>query len=149
VDKDKISRAYAITPTCEAGRVFLPERAPWIEEFLDELMMFPAGPHDDQVDSFTQALEYLNRPMPGQGWLDYVEGTVKRMEAEDRAGWGGLWARAASICALKSRFTMQFRWPAPSIISTRTSGRICCSGSTQLWRCLLEPRESQDLSLHG
>jgi phage terminase large subunit-like protein len=89
VDKDKISRAYAITPTCEAGRVFLPERAPWIEEFLDELMMFPAGPHDDQVDSFTQALEYLNRPMPGQGWLDYVEGTVKRMEAEDRAGWDG------------------------------------------------------------
>ena len=62
VDKDKISRAYSITPTCEAGRVYLPERAPWIEPFLDELMLFPAGPHDDQVDSLTQALEYLQRP---------------------------------------------------------------------------------------
>ena len=58
-DTDKISRTYAITPTCEAGRVHLPERAPWLNDFLDELMMFPGGPHDDQVDSMTQALAYL------------------------------------------------------------------------------------------
>ena len=61
VDRDKLARAYAVTPTCEAGRVFLPERAPWLNDFLDELMMFPTGPHDDQVDSLTQALEYLNK----------------------------------------------------------------------------------------
>ena len=59
VDTDKISRTYAITPTCEAGRVFLPEHAPWLDDLLDELMMFPSGPHDDQVDSMTQALAYL------------------------------------------------------------------------------------------
>jgi predicted phage terminase large subunit-like protein len=61
VDADKVARVYAITPTCEAGRVFLPDKAPWLEAFLDELMMFPSGPHDDQVDSFTQALNYLRR----------------------------------------------------------------------------------------
>jgi hypothetical protein len=42
----------------------MPERVPWVDEFLDELLMFPAGPQDDQVDSFTQALEYLQWPGP-------------------------------------------------------------------------------------
>jgi hypothetical protein len=45
---------------------------------MDELMMFPNGPHDDQVDSLTQALHYLNahqmcsasdiRPIGGNTW---------------------------------------------------------------------------------
>ena len=56
-----------------------------MEEFLDLLMMFPSGAHDDQVDSLTKALENLQRPMPGQGWLEFYEVTVKRMQEEDRA----------------------------------------------------------------
>ena len=62
VDTDKLTRAYAVTPLCEAGRVFLPEKAPWMDAFFDELMMFTGkpGPHDDQVDTMTQALNYLN-----------------------------------------------------------------------------------------
>jgi len=59
VSSDKISRAHAITPMIEAGRVFLPEQAPWLGEFLDELSSFPAAPHDDQTDSLTQALNYI------------------------------------------------------------------------------------------
>jgi predicted phage terminase large subunit-like protein len=59
VDADKLSRVYAVTPMCECGRVFLPVRAPWLDAFVDELLMFPSGPHDDQVDSMTQALNYL------------------------------------------------------------------------------------------
>ena len=58
---DKLSRVYAMTPTCEAGRIFVPEHAPWLDAFIDELMLFPSGPHDDQVDSVTQAIEYLNQ----------------------------------------------------------------------------------------
>jgi predicted phage terminase large subunit-like protein len=30
VDSDKLSRAYAVTPSIETGRVFLPESAPWL-----------------------------------------------------------------------------------------------------------------------
>lgn len=59
VDKDKLARAEAITPLIEAGRVFLPESAPWLNDFVNELAAFPTGAHDDAVDSTTQALNYL------------------------------------------------------------------------------------------
>jgi hypothetical protein len=39
--------------------VFLPDQAPWLREFLDEVTSFPAAPHDDQVDAMTLALNYL------------------------------------------------------------------------------------------
>jgi predicted phage terminase large subunit-like protein len=61
IDRDKISRAQAITPLIEAGKVFLPESAPWLTEFVDELAAFPMGVHDDAVDSTTQALNYLRQ----------------------------------------------------------------------------------------
>jgi predicted phage terminase large subunit-like protein len=65
VSKDKITRANAATPTVEAGRVYLPESAPWLEVYLDELSSFPAAPHDDLVDSTTMALNWIRRPAHG------------------------------------------------------------------------------------
>jgi predicted phage terminase large subunit-like protein len=62
VDSDKRTRAEAVTPLCEAGKVFLPESAPWLNDYLDELCTFPAGVHDDSVDSTTMALNYLRGP---------------------------------------------------------------------------------------
>ncbi|MGA9390324.1 MAG: phage terminase large subunit [Candidatus Sulfotelmatobacter sp.] len=59
VDQDKLARAEAITPLIEAGRVFLPESVPWLNDYVDELAAFPTGVHDDAVDSTTQALNYL------------------------------------------------------------------------------------------
>jgi predicted phage terminase large subunit-like protein len=59
VDRDKVARTQAVTPLIEAGKVFLPESAPWLADFLDELAAFPTGVHDDVVDSVTQALNYL------------------------------------------------------------------------------------------
>jgi predicted phage terminase large subunit-like protein len=56
VDRDKLSRAQAITPLIEAGRVFLPQSAPFLSDFVDELAAFPNGVHDDAVDCTTQAL---------------------------------------------------------------------------------------------
>ena len=60
-DGSKIARAYAVTPLWAAGNVFLPpaEHYPWLRDFVDELVSFPAGAHDDQVDAMTQALRYL------------------------------------------------------------------------------------------
>jgi predicted phage terminase large subunit-like protein len=85
VDRDKMARAYAVTPTCETGRVFLPERAPWLNDFLDELMMFPTGPHDDQVDSLTQALDHLNKR---SGPIRIAPALIDRMHfTPPRGGW--------------------------------------------------------------
>jgi predicted phage terminase large subunit-like protein len=61
-DSDKRSRAQAITPMIEAGKVFLPENAPWVQVFLDETSSFPNGFHDDIVDSMSQALNHLRQP---------------------------------------------------------------------------------------
>lgn len=59
VDRDKRSRAEAVTPMFEAGRVFFPAEASWRSDLEDELASFPVGAHDDQVDSVTMALNCL------------------------------------------------------------------------------------------
>jgi predicted phage terminase large subunit-like protein len=47
----------AETARIEAGAVSLPRRAPWLDEFKRELMAFPNGRYDDQVDALSQALK--------------------------------------------------------------------------------------------
>src|SRR5829696_9186714 len=54
---DKVMRMKAQTARIEAGSVVLPRRAPWLDEFRRELMAFPAGRHDDQVDALSQGLQ--------------------------------------------------------------------------------------------
>jgi predicted phage terminase large subunit-like protein len=58
--QDKTMRLYALTNLFEAGRVFLPKQAPWLHDYRSELTGFPGAKHDDQVDSTTQALDYLH-----------------------------------------------------------------------------------------
>ena len=55
----KIARVNAVAPAIEAGHVFLPRQSPWVEDFLNQWTAFPAGKHDDMVDSASQALSYL------------------------------------------------------------------------------------------
>ena len=55
----KESRAHAVTPTIEAGDVYLPRAASWSAEFCEECAAFPNGAHDDQVDAMTQALSRM------------------------------------------------------------------------------------------
>lgn len=50
VTGDKVTRAKPLSAACAQGRVKL-VRGPWNSEWLDELEAFPAGDHDDQVDS--------------------------------------------------------------------------------------------------
>jgi predicted phage terminase large subunit-like protein len=62
--ESKISRAEAVTPFVEGGRVLVPdwENLPsthWIHEWLDEHDRFPHGKHDDQVDTSSIAITRL------------------------------------------------------------------------------------------
>ncbi len=61
----KISRVESLTPLYESGRVVLPQRAPWLEAYVQEFLGFPGGRHDDQVDAtaiaLTGASEIVNR----------------------------------------------------------------------------------------
>ena len=49
---DKPTRGRSIQARSSMGKVYLPEKAPWVNDFTQELLMFPAGKHDDQVDAF-------------------------------------------------------------------------------------------------
>jgi predicted phage terminase large subunit-like protein len=73
VDVDKVTRANAAAPTWEAGRIWLPEDAPWVADFLAELYAFPRGKHDDQVDVLTQLVKYaILGGSAAEGFLGYI-----------------------------------------------------------------------------
>ena len=52
---DKISRLNAVSDMFASGRVWIPNTN-WAEEVVDEVASFPAGEHDDYVDSTSLAL---------------------------------------------------------------------------------------------
>lgn len=62
--ESKEARASAVATLWEAKNVYLPptDRFPWVKnDFIPELLAFPAGVHDDQVDAMTQALNDLSK----------------------------------------------------------------------------------------
>lgn len=52
-------RMDGVTPMMRAGRLYLPERAPWLATFLAEILKFPAVKNDDQADVLSQALAFV------------------------------------------------------------------------------------------
>lgn len=82
VDRDKQARAWAVTPTWEAGKVFVPEGADWVDDFLEHLYGFPKMAHDDDVDAFTQGVNYLVGGGGATGLLDWIQAEVAAMDAE-------------------------------------------------------------------
>jgi predicted phage terminase large subunit-like protein len=52
---DKIARVNATAPLFESGMVWHPD-SKWSHDVIEECAAFPAGDHDDLVDSTTQAL---------------------------------------------------------------------------------------------
>ena len=57
----KTERMAAQSAKIEAGHVHLPRDAEWLDRFLLELLAFPCGKHDDQVDSVSQFLNWTAR----------------------------------------------------------------------------------------
>lgn len=55
---DKVMRLHSVCSTIENGFVYLPDKAPWLQEFLHEITTFPNSKHDDQTDSASQALDW-------------------------------------------------------------------------------------------
>lgn len=101
---DKVSRALRVTPMMEAGRVYLPERAPWLLDYELELTLFPTkGVNDDQVDSTTQALEWMS--------VHAARGFSMASSGEQRAGFG-------------NGHTPNFGYGSGSMGGTDTSGFI-------------------------
>lgn len=48
---DKQVRAHPLRGRMQAGKIWFLDRAPWFTELFNEMTRFPAGKHDDQIDS--------------------------------------------------------------------------------------------------
>lgn len=57
--KDKVARTRCVTGLFDSGKIYLPTNAQWMANFLSELKQFPLAKHDDQVDSVSLALGWL------------------------------------------------------------------------------------------
>lgn len=62
--EDKIARFEAQASRIEAGCVVLPQTAPWLADFVAEVIGFPGGRHDDQADALAQMLAHPPADIP-------------------------------------------------------------------------------------
>lgn len=63
---NKVTRMSGASQRIEAGELLLPVEAPWLAEFQREVLAFPSGRHDDQVDALSQLLNWkgaVQRPI--------------------------------------------------------------------------------------
>ena len=60
---DKVTRFQEASVFIEQKRVWLPDSASWLDEFLDEVLSFPNSRFDDQVDSMVQFLLFMRGRM--------------------------------------------------------------------------------------
>jgi predicted phage terminase large subunit-like protein len=65
-DMDKVTRAQAVSPMQDSGRVFLPDPADanhpenlWVSDFVDNCATFPNAFFKDEIDTMSQALAYI------------------------------------------------------------------------------------------
>ena len=65
---NKEFRFDLVTPMFEGGQILVPhdDAQPWVVDYIHELMVFPNGQHDDQVDSTSQYLAWV-RPKVKRG----------------------------------------------------------------------------------
>lgn len=84
VDKDKVTRSLVIAARYESGMVYHREGAPWLTDYEDELLSFPRGKHDDQVDTASMAGEIVHSMVyDGLPWSATPDGRRKQRQLED------------------------------------------------------------------
>lgn len=81
---DKITRAIPLETMMAAGDVFLPRSAPWLADLIDELVHFPTGAHDDQVDALAYGAILANKTSPPQVRL--ISGAGRQLPAYSPPG---------------------------------------------------------------
>jgi predicted phage terminase large subunit-like protein len=67
---DKAVRAQSIRGRMAMGGLYVPTSSPWYADFRSELLSFPAGKHDDQVDALGLVGQLLDQMMVGNKHAD-------------------------------------------------------------------------------
>jgi len=67
-DKDKVTRALPLSARLESGDIYLQRDTHWLPEVERELMTFPAGAHDDIIDTMAYGVQMLQE---ARSWSAY------------------------------------------------------------------------------
>lgn len=83
-DGGKVARAFAIQPQHVAGNFYLPDPSiePSIEVFLNELSTFPNGVNDDEVDCWTQGINWFASRERSMGIFDLYREDANQIKQE-------------------------------------------------------------------
>lgn len=92
-EADKRTRLAGVSAMIEAGQVLLPQDAPWLAEFKQELLAFPSCRYDDQVDALSQLLIWVDL----QQRFDQVSFAAPIMFVEGE-GWSDGWQAPTEHC---------------------------------------------------
>lgn len=71
----KVRRAYEVVDIVESGRLHIINQKgknDWVESYINELVTFPLGRYDDQVDSLVQVLKWAERNFNPAGQIYLV-----------------------------------------------------------------------------
>lgn len=80
-NRDKEARARPIQGRMTQGKVFFPRNAMWLDWFMQEVLSFPHGRHDDCVDALAHAGQLMNdvnyvpppKPSKPPSWRDKLD----------------------------------------------------------------------------
>ena len=67
-DKDKVARSLPLEARMEHGTVWFPRDAAWLPDLQRELLSFPVGEHDDQVDALAYAAAAMSQSKIVHDW---------------------------------------------------------------------------------
>lgn len=103
----KVVRFQGVTGRIEAGELRIPREARWLAEFRREMLDFPSGAHDDQIDALSQFLNWARNP-------DFV---IRRIEEKQYAAARRRIAPPYRRPSLRERIENSYNPDAPTLVS--------------------------------
>jgi predicted phage terminase large subunit-like protein len=91
---DKSMRAQSIRGRMALNGLYYKQDAPWFVEFKNELLRFPVGKHDDQVDALGLVGQLLDKMVSGRKTNDTQQRTIGRKYKFDDDEGGTSWKLA-------------------------------------------------------
>ena len=78
----KFERLTACSARIEAGKVWIPSRAHWLETLRHELTFFPRGKYKDRADALSQGLLWLSKMSGPAHWLRMLDEADRMLEEQ-------------------------------------------------------------------
>jgi len=87
---DKMVRANPLKGRMQLGKLYFPKNAPWYPTYEQELLRFPAGKHDDQVDATSWCVRLtLSKSAPQLAKAKELSSWKDKLNASLSGGGGG------------------------------------------------------------